>query len=212
MVTQNSITKHLLLILFAAYAMGITSCSYVSRSPVMKPEMVDVGWVRSERDKGDPDPPLKLEYENGNVSVCPSPTESFNCPKVLFFGPPILPFIPVFSSQDCGRLSVQVEIEDQKGTSIVDISKVRIEIGNKSLPPIGVFPGPIGKVIISFEKKHFDIIFDLPYKELKEFSLSLGEISVNGKTIPLPPIKYRKHQQYHYAPFFYKMGSREYRF
>ncbi len=205
--TQNSVTKHLLLILFAAYATGITSCSYVIRFPEMKPKMVDGGWVQSERYKGDPAPPLKLEYENGNVSVCPTPTETFRCSKVLFWGPPILPFIPAFSSEDCGRLRFQVEIEDQRGTSIVDISTVRIEIENKSLPPIDVFPGPIGKVIISFEKRHFDIIFDLPYKEVKEFSLSLGEISVNGKTTPLPPIKYRKHQEYKYHPFFYKMGS-----
>jgi hypothetical protein len=209
--------KKALLLLVTVSLLGINGCSAFIKSSRLQPEMSNTGWVLLEKSVI---PTYEYVYENVRVvmSCFQHCRDGF-----LLLGPPILPFIPW--PNDCGNFYIQVQIESLKDTSMLDLSNIRIELpAGESYQANAVYLSKkvkesfplachspylfnsdqkqiqVEKLVISSEKKHLCISFDILYIGIEEFSLDLGAISISDRNVPLPPLKFRKQWESEYCP------------
>ena len=217
MISQNDLAKKIVLLLFTVHMFGIIGCSVLVRRSDLQPELSNTGWVQLEKYVGQPH-----KWMSENVSVVVSPYQ--DClDGFLWIGPPILPTIPWPSN--CGDFCIQVQIESPKDISMLDLSNIRVELsGGKSYQASGVYLSkkvkeslPLAchspyifksdqvqieteKFVISQEKKHLCISFNISYKGMEEFTIDLGSISINDNNIPLPALNLRKKWTSGYSP------------
>jgi len=204
--------KGFLILLASVLVVNLTGCSWVIKSSVPKADFENTGWREGKICSSYVASKIKsYQYlrEGVSISICPK----FYGGKAIFYGPPLIPIFPNFyllgEPIDRGPFAIQMVIDSQSDVSRIDLSKIRIRLPEKEpLEPniVKVVKGDEFYDLVSLTptvshgKATYYISYDVPKLKVKELTVDIGNLKVNGQDVEIPLLLYHKDTQYHYLP------------
>ncbi len=219
------------LILLFCFALFCMSCSAIERFKFLKAKIDSTGWIPIVETAGPYEFENAYKFKNEGVAVVLCPKWQGYGLQLISIGPALFPLIPFYSpvpSPEWLKLNflLSVGIEGQSGLYKIDLSEIKIQLPNRRVLSVfkassfkveGEFPtycqskGPderqrnqidIGEFVVAKDRILLFLEFDIPNKEIEQFTLDLGSPVLNGKNIKLPPLEYSKASEYRYNPFY----------
>lgn len=208
---HRDIPKLVFLLLIAALSIILTSCA-------VKWEAVN--WKLQNPEFKVPADVTEHTFHFDSVSL--TANTSILTSRTLAFGPPFMPFIRVATPETPVQFdNFFIFIDSSLDTTEMDFSKVRIEIPGKEISKVHsvdyffrstskrdrygeqkleIINVPIGKDIISNEKRHYHLTFDDLPSDAEEILVNLGRIEIGGKEYEIPALRYRTKKTRGYYP------------
>jgi len=205
--------KSYLLLSFIIVFFNTTGCSIILRKNFPAVETLPTGWSQIQDERGG----YGFKYKDVSTRLSASYRPAF---RVMWFGPPLIPFIPkfLFAPKDIlGELKLYIRIESPTDTSglevtqiqafgagekalQVDIKSVYLRFGSEKPKELKEIPK---QLTISNGELFFYLECHSTLTELKRFTIDLGSLNVGDEKIKLVPLNFLKKSKYVYGPFVF---------